>query len=155
MVCSSTKFPSRPVIIKSSSSEFLRDCGVVCVCFAPLFLCVSHVALTPPLLFTRCRDRSFAEIFHNTAGSRKFGLVVEDQVIPEFDIIFLAGASFTATRREIPTLVKDGFLSIKAAKFVEHPKISAIEIKSVGAHLAHSVPGRFRDKLYRVVIGNA
>jgi hypothetical protein len=132
----------------------LCDCGEVCVCFAPPFSRVPHVALTPPLLFTRCRDRSFAEIFHNTAGSRKFGLVVEDQVIPEFDIILLAGASFTATRREIPTLVKDGFLSIKAAKFVEHPKILAIEIKSVGAHLAHSVPGTFRDILHRIVVGN-
>lgn len=86
---------------------------------------------------------SFAEIFYTTAGSRKFGLVVEDHVIPEFDIILLAGQSLTATRREIPTLVKDGFLSIAATKFIENPKISAIEVLPLGAHLAHAVPGTF------------
>jgi Malectin domain len=76
---------------------------------------------------------SFAEIFYNTTGSRIFGLVVEDQVIPEFDIVQLAGAAFIPTMKEISTvLVSDGFLSIAATQYIEHPKISAMEVHWTG-----------------------
>lgn len=80
-------------------------------------------------------------MFYTSAKERQFGLIVEDHVIPEFDIIMLAGESLTAMKREVPVLVSDGALSIQTTVFLENPKISAIEVKAIGPHLAHAVPG--------------
>ena len=87
----------------------------------------------------------FAEIYHSSVGARQFDVLVEGTTISNVDIVEQAGGGNVALKREVPAVpVTDGSLSLQFLAdepMLDNPKISAIEVKLAGPHLAHSVPG--------------
>jgi IPT/TIG domain len=81
--------------------------------------------------------------FFQNPGGRKFKLTIEDTVFNDVDIVALGGGSrYKSVSLETVAIIADGMLTIKvgdANPKVDQGKISAIEVKLVGPHLAHSV----------------
>jgi hypothetical protein len=84
----------------------------------------------------------FAEIYHTTPGSRVFNIDVEgEQEWTDVDIVDLKAPN-TAFTLETTRIVSDGFLSLSlydAYPKKDQPKLSGIEIRLLGLHLAHAV----------------
>jgi len=88
----------------------------------------------------------FADIF---LGTHEIGLRVFDVVIEGFGVlkdldIYAEVGGYAALTKVIETSVSDGLLTIEFIAVTQSPKISAIEIESLGkanAHQAHAVPG--------------
>ncbi|WP_133644025.1 PKD domain-containing protein [Zeaxanthinibacter enoshimensis] len=80
----------------------------------------------------------FAEIFHNSTGSRLFDVDIEggQGQLTDYDIIAAAGASFTARTESFVVNVTDGNLTILFSNITDRAKISAIEILGSGNNVA-------------------
>lgn len=71
----------------------------------------------------------FAEIFHETAGSRVFDVLIEDETVVEaLDLISQVGPTTTYDIEFQGVEISDGSLSIALAASVDNPKISAIVV---------------------------
>lgn len=83
----------------------------------------------------------FAEIYWTTTGQRTFNVNVEGETRENIDIVALAGGALTAMSLEFAVVVQDGYLSISLSQSLpenELAKLSGIEVKLVGPHLAHA-----------------
>ena len=83
----------------------------------------------------------FAEIYWTTTGQRTFNVNVEGESRDNVDIVELAGGALTAMTLEFAVVVQDGYLSINLSESVpknELAKLSGIQVKLVGPHLAHA-----------------
>lgn len=99
----------------------------------------------------------FAEIYHgvkntNGVGARVFNVNVENGQgsLLNYDIIKSAGGPATAVVETINEVkISDGFLSIALSAVKNHPKISAIEIISIGGKVnAAPAISAVEDKVY-------
>lgn len=74
----------------------------------------------------------FAEIYYTTTGKRVFGINLEGQTFYDsVDLVAEAGP-FTAHIKDAILAVTDGTLNIEIERFVQNPKISAIEVFFLG-----------------------
>lgn len=85
----------------------------------------------------------FAELYWTAPGQRLFNVDIESTTYTSVDIFELAGGKSKAFTLETPVIVSDGHLSISLSDNIDpkqdQAKLSAIEVKFVGPHLAHSV----------------
>ena len=91
----------------------------------------------------------FAEIYWTEVGKRTFNLNVEGETRDNIDIVDLAGAPVTAMTLEYAVIVQDGSLSISLTESTpknDLAKLSGIQVKLVGPHLAHA--GTFRHDFH-------
>lgn len=75
-------------------------------------------------------------------GQRQFDVNVEEKTFKGVDVVALAESHRKAFTLEIAQIVSDGFVSIEVTDSnpkIDQGKLSAIQIKLVGPHLAHSV----------------
>jgi hypothetical protein len=105
--------------------------------FSPdLFVIVIVIVVSHP----NCK---FGGRYFQTTGGRKFKLSIEDTVFNDVDVVALGGGTrHKSVSLEAVAIIADGMLTIKvedANPKVDQGKISAIEVKLVGPHLAHSV----------------
>lgn len=84
-----------------------------------------------------------ANSYHQNSGGRNFQLTIEDVEFNDVDIVDLGGGvPYRSVSLEAVAIVSDGFVTISVEDSfpkVDQGKVSAIEIKLVGPHLAHSV----------------
>lgn len=81
-----------------------------------------------------------AELYWTSTSKRIFNVDVEGTSRDNIDLVALAGGNLIAFTMEFPVVVSDGELNIAFTKVLDWAKVSAIEVKLVGPHLAHSVP---------------
>jgi len=84
----------------------------------------------------------FAEVFFDQVGQRVFNIKVEDEYIMDVDIVEKVAGHNKALTLESVVIVSDGYLSLEffdAVPKVNNPKLSAISVKKLGPHLAHTV----------------
>ena len=87
----------------------------------------------------------FAELFFEEPGQRTFHVVAEDEpIFTDVDIVAYTGGNFIASTMEFVHVVSDGSLDLSFLQTDpanDNPKVSAIQIELVEAHLAHAVSG--------------
>ena len=79
-----------------------------------------------------------------TAGNRVFDFLIEDSLVADIDILQRSGSATRVITIDKPVVVSDGYLTIKAMENIpriDSAKLSAIEIRIIGPHYAHSVTG--------------
>jgi len=90
-----------------------------------------------------------AELYWKQPGQRKFDVTIEDKSFTNVDIVALnGGVPKKAMTLEAAVIVSDGFVSIEVKDSipkVDQGKLSAIQVKLVGPHYAHSVAGTCRN----------
>jgi hypothetical protein len=70
--------------------------------------------------------------------------MIEDSLVADIDIIQRSGSATRAITIDKPVVVSDGYLTIQGMDNiprVDSAKLSAIEIRIIGPHYAHSVTG--------------